>query len=166
MENEMVLLQKCLSALGTHVASERATAVGMALIVQHQAVLGNEALAAELTEMRFGFLLWRRCDLNDCGLLLRLLLGHLNGLLLNYLLLNLRRRVRDLLHLRLGLDLNLLRLLGVRLGLDLNLLIMLGVRWTLKDLVHHLARRSNDLNWHWRRRIASRLGSDESRTLW
>lgn len=131
MENEMVLLQECLSALGTHVASERATAVGMALIVQHQAVLGNEALAAELTEMRFGFLLWRRCDLNDRGLLLLLLgllLGHLNGLLLDYLLLNLR----------LGLDLNLLRLLGVRLGLDLNLLIMLGVRWTLKDLVHHL----------------------------
>lgn len=58
-------------------------------------MLGHEALAAELTEVCFRLLLWRRRDLHDGGLLLLilnlllLLMRNLHCLLLNDLLLNL-----------------------------------------------------------------------------
>lgn len=114
MENEMILLQEGFAAFGADMGAERATAVWMTLVVQHQSVLGDEALATELTEMRFRFLLrWGR-DLNDRRLLLLLLLCHLNCLLLDDLLLYLRSLLLVLILLRL-VDLDLLMLLrGMR----------------------------------------------------
>lgn len=93
----------------------------MTFVVQHQSVLCDEALSAELTEVRFSLLLrWRR-NLNDCGLLdllillLLLLLRNLDCLLLDNLLFNLR-----------------CSLLIMLLLVDLNLLVLLiSVRWTL-----------------------------------
>jgi hypothetical protein len=94
----------------------------MTLIVQHQTVLGDETLAALLTEVGLGLL---RRNLNDCLLLDRLLfhldlldLLDLLGLLLLLLLLGLGLTLLDL-------DLLLLLNLLVRLLMvDLDLLLL------------------------------------------
>lgn len=144
VENQMVLLQESLSALWANVRSKRAASLGMAFVVQHQSVLGDEALAAELTEMRLRLLRGLRGDLNDSGLrlllllldlLVRLLLRDLNRLLLGNLLLD---------------NLRLRGLLVLLLLVDLDLLVLLvAVRWALQNLIDDFTVRGDDLNWHW-----------------
>lgn len=112
----MVLLEEGLTTLAD-VGPHGAAAVRVASVVEEEAVLGGEALAAVATVVGLGF-----------GL------GHDYGLLVLYLLL-------DLLGLLLLLDhLNLL-LVGLLLHLlvVLNLLLLLG--WTLRldGLLNHLA---------------------------
>lgn len=143
VEDEVILLEERFAAFGTDVRPQRAASLRVALVMQHESVFRHETFPTELAEMCFRFLLRRRRDLHDCLLLLllhRLLLCNLHCLLLHHLLLNLRSLLR------------LLRLLLV----NLNLLVLLAVRRTLKDLIHDLAARSDDLHWHWRRRCARR----------
>jgi hypothetical protein len=122
VEDKMVLLQEGLAAFGANVRPERATSFRMAFVMQSESVLGHEALAAELTEMRFRLLLRRRLNLDDGRLLglLRLLLCNLNRWLLHHLLLDR------------GSLLSLLRLLRL---VDLDLLVLLRVRRTLENLI-------------------------------
>lgn len=141
VKHQVVLLEERLTALA-HVRSHGATTVGVASVMQQQAVLGRKALAAVATVVGLGLGLRHHYGL--LVLLHLLLLDLLGLLLLNHLYL-------------VGLLLLLLHLLVV-----LNLLLLLG--WTLRldGLLNHLAGRGDYLYWNGRR-LHYRVGCDHRR---